>query len=217
MARPRNADAEATRARILTAATRLFSRRGATGVSTRDIARASDVSVATLHHYFGTKDSLYTVAVGALWEDLGSVTTAFEEAVAADDDLATLIDKCVRVAFQFARQRRDAVRLVMRQVVDHGALAGDPNNADADVLTPFIKVAGELVAAATGRPLRRVRLELANVIFLAIRYALADAEGLAALLDLDLPDGDDSGLIKALEEHLVDTALATLRVERADG
>ena len=58
MARPKNADAAATRGRILAAARSLFAEQGLGGTSTRDIARTAGVSVATLHHHFGNKEGI---------------------------------------------------------------------------------------------------------------------------------------------------------------
>jgi TetR/AcrR family transcriptional regulator, cholesterol catabolism regulator len=44
--------------RLLDAATNLFSARGFRGTSIRDIARAMDMSISNIYHYFGNKDGL---------------------------------------------------------------------------------------------------------------------------------------------------------------
>ena len=218
MARPKNADAVATRARILAAARGLFAKRGLGGTSTREIAKMAGVSVATLHHHFGNKETLHDAATNSMWSGMGSVQKAFIHAIDEDDDLAMLVDKCVRVAFAYAREQRDGARLLMRRVVEQGALT-IPNGTDAeqtDLLAPFIGHAATLIAAATGRRDRKVRLEISSVVFLIARYALADTAQIGALLDLDLTGANEDQLIDALEEHLVEASLGILSIERDD-
>ena len=48
-----------TRRMVLDAAERLFAERGFAGTSMRDVARASGVSQALIHHHFGRKRDLY--------------------------------------------------------------------------------------------------------------------------------------------------------------
>lgn len=55
----RRRDAEATRSRIVDAATKLFSERGLHGASAADIARAAGVTKSLIHHHFQDKGSLY--------------------------------------------------------------------------------------------------------------------------------------------------------------
>lgn len=220
MARPRNADATVTRGRILAAARALFADRGLSGASTRDIARTAGVSVATLHHYFGSKEALHHAATNDMWAGMGSVHKAFVHAIEDDDDLATLVDKCVRVAFAYSRENRDAVRMLMRRVIERGAIADiqDQTAGTAtdrpDVLETFITNAATLLSAATGRSAAKARLELSSVVFLVIRYALADLEHLAALLKVDMTATNDDEFIEALEDHLVEATLRILAVER---
>ena len=63
MARPANADAHATRARILDAALRLFADVGRGETSIRDIAREAGMSKGAVHYHFPTKESLIEVVL----------------------------------------------------------------------------------------------------------------------------------------------------------
>ena len=74
MARPIQADAAATRERILHAASDLFSDRGLARTTTREIAKASEVSLATVHHYFGGKADLYRACIGNMYAGLEALT-----------------------------------------------------------------------------------------------------------------------------------------------
>src|ERR1041385_6512140 len=78
MARPVNADAQATQAKILATAYDLFAARGIDGASVRDIAKGAAVSLAMVHHYFGSKQGLYEACVDAMLNELGGLRTEFE-------------------------------------------------------------------------------------------------------------------------------------------
>lgn len=210
MPRPKNADAAQTKLRIVRAATTLLADRGRDGASMRDIAAAAGVSAATVHHYFGTKDNLIALASEGLWSGMRSVEAALEHAIHADDDLATLVTKCVRVASAYARENTESVRLVMRGVVEAGALGGA---GGSDLLTPFVQHTATLLAAAADRPIARVRLEVASVVALIVRYALADLDQLRSLLALTVEQCDDERLLAAVDNHLVDLALRVLRID----
>lgn len=59
----RPAGSSDTRGRILTNARVLFARNGITNTSIRAVAAAAGVDSALVHHYFGTKEKLFTAAV----------------------------------------------------------------------------------------------------------------------------------------------------------
>lgn len=62
----RAAKGQATRARLLTEALRLFAERGYEGVSTRALAEAAKSNVALIAFHFGSKRGLYEAAVEAV-------------------------------------------------------------------------------------------------------------------------------------------------------
>ena len=62
----RAAKGQATRARLLAQALRLFAERGYEGVSTRALAEAAESNVALIAFHFGSKRGLYEAAVEAV-------------------------------------------------------------------------------------------------------------------------------------------------------
>ena len=66
------------RSRILAAARTLIAERGYEGLTMRDLARASRVSVPTLYNLFGGK---HAILLGELEETIATVTAGFENAV----------------------------------------------------------------------------------------------------------------------------------------
>ena len=95
MARPINADAEATRGRILAAARQLFSDRGSGSTSMRMIASEARVSVAMAHHYFGSKADLYHACVEGMYGELRELQTELEAAFKGASDLSAVLDMTV--------------------------------------------------------------------------------------------------------------------------
>ena len=112
MARPINADAAATRQRILASATELFGERGATS-SIREIAKSADVSLAMVHHYFGSKDELYNSCVDAMYVELAELREHLIAEVGTTSDPRRIFEKAVREGFRFAREHQSAMRLMM--------------------------------------------------------------------------------------------------------
>ncbi len=68
--RTKRPGADATRERILAAALDLFSERSFEGASTRLIAERAGVQQPLLAYHFGSKEELWRVAVGQLFDDL---------------------------------------------------------------------------------------------------------------------------------------------------
>jgi len=197
MARPVNADAAATKQRILESATLFFSEKGKKS-SVRDIAKGAGVSLAMVHHYFGSKDDLYGACIDAMYEELAELRGHLTEALAASS-VETILDDAVRSVFRFARERRTTMRLLMRRVVSRGAL--DEGRADAFLL-PFLDQASALVAAKTGRDPASLRLPLQSLVFLNGRYAIAEDSELLLVTGV----ADAAAALQAVEDHLVDHA-----------
>ncbi len=105
--------------RILDAATDLFAQRGFDGVSTRQIAAATGLNIATVHHHVGSKRDLYLKVVERLCEQdeqlVDGLVEAIDESVIADRDrfhaaLYLLIDQLLAYAHDNPLRHRFAVR-----------------------------------------------------------------------------------------------------------
>jgi AcrR family transcriptional regulator len=173
MARPIHADAEATRRRILATAVRLFSDRGIGAASVRMIAAESKVSVAMVHHYFGNKAGLYRACVAGVDEEIQALRRELEPAFLEARQIDDMVEIAVRRAYAFARRRRSAVLLLMRNVLDTGALEAVHRE---EVLLPFLERGSSLLAPLLGRPVEEVRLTLLSIVYLIVRFALNTPE-----------------------------------------
>src|SRR5262245_48110988 len=139
MPRPIQADAESTRRRILEAASELFSSHGSGSVSIRDIAKEAGITLATVHHYFGTKEQLYEACIQAMYAELESLRESIEPAFRKESQPKELLEAAVRASFRFAIAHRGAIRLLMRTIIDTGHL--EPTRR-ANVHLPFLERGG---------------------------------------------------------------------------
>jgi AcrR family transcriptional regulator len=211
MARPVDADATRTRHRILTSACDSFAARGATGSSMRTIARGAGVSVAMVHHYFGSKDELYDSCIDAMYEELVPLSERLEGALGAATDPKDVIRAAVREGFRFGRAHQTAVRLLMRQVIETGSL--DPGRR-ARAQAPFLDTASRLLSAALvridGPPSSppSMRLAVQSVVMLVARYASSSLDELRFFAG---SSDSDEQILGAIESHLTTAAQAILQ------
>ena len=111
-----------TEARILDAATLLFSQNGLHGVSVRAIASEARVNLSLISQYFGGKTALYERCLESLYEEfqiaMPKVVSGFERVSSPQQTIAFAIAS----AIELGRTRRTAVLLTMRHFIEHGQL-----------------------------------------------------------------------------------------------
>ena len=184
MARPRNTDPAETRARILEAATAAFAESGAAGTSTRTIAASAGVSLATLHHHFGTKEGLYQACVAAMYAEFAQLRQVVLAAT-GDTSEAWVRDVIQRI-WRFALRHRTAVRLTTLDAVANGI----PPHQQA-VLSATLQAGVLGLAPMTTLPADELRLTLRSLSWLLIRYVLADEAELVMIIDEASLSGQD--------------------------
>lgn len=205
MARPKHADAGRTRGRILAAAGEAFAAGGREGASIRQIAAAAGVSLAMVHHYFGSKDQLHEACIEEMYRQLAGLRTSLLAELGAGGDLEALLERAVRLGFRFARGNQIPGRLLFREIAARGQL--DERRQEAHQ-RPFLDGVAAALAAATGRAAASLRLPLQSAVMLIARYAISsDAE-------LSLFAGDAADPVAAAEDHLVAVATAILLTPR---
>ncbi|MCA9575855.1 MAG: TetR/AcrR family transcriptional regulator [Polyangiales bacterium] len=203
MARPANADAQATRARILAAALRLFADVGRGQTSVRDIAREAGVSLGMVNHYFGSKDELFDTCRATTMAELAELRGHLAPLFLRAQDPRAAVDAAVRMAFRFACEHRDAARFALRGVLESGEI--DPGHRE-QLLVPYLDAASSLLSGYGGVPAPALRLPLQSLVFLVGRYAISGEAELAASTGAH----DAEAARAAVAEHLVALALSTL-------
>ena len=100
----------ATRARILRAAHRLFTRRGFAAVTTRDIARTAGIAAGTLFNYFPTKEA---VAMSLAAEALGEARDAYDRKRRGDESLEEDLFAFIAAGLRSLKPLRGCLRPVL--------------------------------------------------------------------------------------------------------
>lgn len=203
MARPIHADAEATRRRILGAASTLFSEQGMGSTTMRQIARLAGVNLAMLHHYFGGKHHLYRACNDSMVQELHELRGELEAGFASARDLDEAVETTVRRTCAFARCHRASMQLLMRSVLNKGEL--EPLYRE-QVTIPFLDRGAELLAPALGLQVEATRLALLSINYLVIRFALNSPTELAHITRRS--EAEDAK--RVVEDHLVAAARALL-------
>jgi AcrR family transcriptional regulator len=203
MARPVAADAEATKARILDAACALVADHGIEGTSIRDIAKESKVSLATVLHYYGSKDGLYEACIEAMYKELDQLKATLITTLVPGAPIEQTIELAIRASNKFAKQHRAAHRLVLRANIDEGGMRPDRREKYLGQMTD--DVAGVL-AMLLGVDRARARIVHSSVAHLIVRYSLQPGP------ELKLITGKKSerDAEAAIEDHVVELAKALL-------
>lgn len=214
MARPVQANAERTRSRILTSASRLFSDKGQGKTSMREIAREAGVTQATVHHYFGSKDDLHAAATAAMYAELGKLRDSLIGLLDGSPDLSTVVDRAMRASFKFAREHQGAVRMAFREVIDNHGLP----LPQVDQLSMMLGDAVPTFSALTQLSPARVRFVLQSLVFLIVRYAIGTPGEYALVVDgkHNRRKRHDERHVEALATELVGLAQTMLGLTPSD-
>jgi len=195
MARPANANPQQTMRRLVEVALTMFAQRGFHGTSTRELALAARCNIATLNHYFGSKQGLYDSTVDYVYERLRA---------RGRDALAGIVPTDTHVVmsalYAVARAERDGVRVLVRQVLDHGRLTA---HTEAKHFLPELDRSARMLAELTGLSTARARDATVTLGYLLSRFVIQDDRSLMAAF----------GVRSAREAHarVVATLTATAR------
>ncbi len=111
------ARSERSRAHILRAALKLFSRQGYRATSMRDIARVAKVSTGNVYHQFPDKETIFNLLLDQYWQAIASPEYPFIKALASGafpNDLEAL----GRAARESVERYRPYVALIYVDVVE---------------------------------------------------------------------------------------------------
>ncbi len=201
MARPKNADPEHTRRRILDAAVEHVGNGGVKATSLRTIAADAGVTFATVHHYFGSKAELFDRCLASSYDRLRELTPALAEALTGASTPTERVRCIVRTAFDWARDNTRSTRFLLRVTlydeIDH------PRRRAAQA--EYLDVASTMLAPMVERPASELRVPLQGLMFLLTRSAVLSER------DLDVIAGDaDVDSLTALRDYVAEVAVHTL-------
>ena len=180
MPRPVNADAAATKQRILDSALGLFAEKGVDGVSLRELAANAKVSSAMIHHCFGGKDGLRQAAIDTMYSQLNTLSIEMIQLMGPGAELnaTEVFDKAVQVSFAFTRRHSASARLLLRDVIANGEL---DERRQAATNSPFMESISKRLAEISGLDRNTLRLSLHSSIILVARYGVSSDQDLMRL------------------------------------
>jgi AcrR family transcriptional regulator len=191
-----------SRERILAVSIGLFADHGYAGTSTRAVAAAAKVNIATLAYHFGGKEGLYRAAIARLYERILELTPV----VPSEGTPRARVELVVRLIYRFMREHRKEIRLLQRHVLDHGGLLPKPVR---ERYGPELVARGASLFASLGVPLGpNWRLDMQALSFILARSAITDAKDLA----LFVPEGRARDPHLAVEDQLCELAARVLGV-----
>jgi len=111
-------DAEATKAKIISEARELFSKKGFDATTTDDIAKACSVNKAMIYYYFKNKSELYTEVMSGLFDAMYTeINEARKVCISITDELETFI----KTYTEYAYKHPYFPALLLRELSDSGA------------------------------------------------------------------------------------------------
>lgn len=184
-----------TRERILEEALPLFAQHGYAGTSTRMIAKAAGVNVATLAYYFQGKEGLYFAVLERLYTDMMRFIPTTMPPLGPNTArwLATQL-------WSFARDHRTHIRLALRHFLDKG------NHADVVVnewTQPILeRVQGLVLGLRPEWTPVRARLFIFSAMHMVVRFAVEQPQQMATMMSMGSVRDIDEEVIGFLEEYI---------------
>ncbi len=205
MPRPKNADAEATRRRILEAACDVLVEQGPSGLSSRAVARRADVSPALVNHYFTDRDGLVATVLDTVYRGIHGIADDLFAELTSGARVEDIIEEATLRLYRHARAHRPYVRVIVSNAVITGALDAQRQERTE---TPLFAAAARLFSGMSPHNALHMRLALKSVVMLIARYAAFSDQELEALTE-----SSESPAL-AIEAHLVSTTKAILALHK---
>lgn len=118
----RRYDADATKSEIIDAAEALFVEHGFANTSTGQIAKAAGVSQSQIHYHFQSKENLWREVHNRVFSDYFEAQL---ELLTADERGPELIERSMRVYYDFCESRPAFVRIMQFNLLESGGMGGD--------------------------------------------------------------------------------------------
>lgn len=188
------------RDQLLDAVLPVFAERGFAGATTRTLAAAAGVNVATLAWHFGDKEGLYDAVVDRIYDRI--LELDLPAAAATAPTPRQRVHALVGALYAQARGDADGIRLLLRHVMEH---RGSPERVRARWSTATMARAAQVLATLDLAPDMDPRLPLLSLNHLVARYAVTEPADLAPFVDGPDPHA-------AVARHLGDVACLLLGV-----
>jgi AcrR family transcriptional regulator len=193
--RPANAVSDDTRRRLVDVAIGQFAETGFSGASTRELAAAAGVNIATLNYHFASKQGLYDATVDEVYRRLRARAGELLAGVSLGD-----LDVVIERIYRAARLERDGIRVLVREILDHGRLTARTESAH---FVPELRSAAKMAAVLLGCSPDQARVAVVAVGYMMSRYVIQDDPSLMTAFAVRSA--------KQAHERAINTIIATAR------
>lgn len=190
---------------LLSAADRAFADNGAVRLSA--IAREAGVPNKVIYQRFGNRQVLASACLRRLERHLETYRAWVFSELDGAQPLNLAIDKAVRRGFALVRGHRGA--LLLRQSAEYRNPPARQRSRPPVEVATLLATAGAMIHARTGGDLTRIRLDVAAIAELVVRFGQADPRQLALLIDARDPT-DPGQPCERAEDYLAALALSRL-------
>jgi AcrR family transcriptional regulator len=205
---PRKRDADATRARILKAATAEFARSGFAGARGDRIAARARSSERMLYYYFGSKEGLFRAALEAVYASLRDA----EHALRVDlDDPSEALEQFCRFVWRYYVEHPEFISLVNTENLHHARHLRKSSRL-SELVSPVIGLLEKLLARGMAAGVFRAGIDPAELYLIIAAqgyFVLSNRHTLSAVLDRDL------GAPEQLDLHWREAAVLVRRYVQA--
>lgn len=201
--------AQATRNKILKAATRLFARSGYEGTSVESISRAAGSKDRMIYYYFGSKEGLFVEVLEAVYQNMNESEAKF--GLDMETPLESMI-ALIRLRLRHYRDNPGFIRLLNTENLHQGRhLSKSPQSQR--ISSVALSVVDELLRSGAARGLFRQDISARDVWMLVASLGYffhSNQYTLSAFLgeDLHQPEAGESW-----ENFVVDAVLRVIRIQ----
>lgn len=161
--------AEERKGRIADVATRLFSKHGFSGVTTRQIAKAAKVNEALLYKHFPNKEALYTEIIERKLADQGAI---LDPGMIEGEDDPRIINYIIGMLMERIGEDKSFMRLMLFSgLEDHRLSTAFLERRIGQVMPQVAKYFGRRIAAGAFRKLD-LRIAMRALVGMVMHYLL---------------------------------------------
>ncbi len=204
-------DPEASRRALLLAAVAEFADKGLAGARVDEIARRAGVNKQLVYHYFGNKDDLFRAALEQVYSEI----RAREKALAlADLPPAAAMERLVGFSFDYLAEHPEFIALLNDENRYGAAHVGASPDMPA-MHSPLITLVAETLDRGVRDGVFRADMDPVQF-YISIAglsyFFFSNNRTLSAIFATNL---DSAKAVAVRRRHVIDFALAALRIEKS--
>lgn len=200
-------DSEATKARLLQAATSEFSSRGYDGARVENIARTAGVNINLVYHYFGNKQGIYVAALESIYL---LIRSHHQDMELRNLDPVTAMAELVRSTFRMFVETPEAIGLLAAENIQRARFVKE-SQLISGLYNSLLEFIGDTLDRGVKAGMFRDGVDPTEL-FISINaegyFYLSNRYTLGFILHQDLLSAER---LKRREDHIVAVILGYLR------